>query len=376
MGITRIANVTGLDYVGIPVVMVVRPNSRSLSVAQGKGLSIDAAKAGGVMEAIESYHGEHITQPIKTASFEELRYIHDVVDPLSLSHVSTSSYSHNLSISWIEGVDLVSQREVWLPYEAIHTNFTLPIPGGSGSFVMGSNGVASGNHVLEAISHGICEVIERDSTTLWHLLEEEAQVRTRVDLQTVDDDQCCEILERYREAGIAVAVWDSTSDIGIPAFVCSILEGRERYFPSLYAAAGMGCHPNRGIALCRALTEAAQSRLTLIAGSRDDMFRRRYERARDADALRRSREELLEGRAERSFQEVPNRVHDSIEEDVEWELERITNRGFQRLIVVDLTKEEFRIPVVRVVIPRLEGNHKSAGYVYGQRARARIDEAG
>ena len=55
MGITRIANVTGLDTIGIPVVMVTRPNSRSVAVSQGKGLSLTAAKASGVMEAIESW---------------------------------------------------------------------------------------------------------------------------------------------------------------------------------------------------------------------------------------------------------------------------------------------------------------------------------
>jgi YcaO-like protein with predicted kinase domain len=44
MGITRIANVTGLDRIGIPVVMVCRPNSRSVSVSQGKGLTLDAAR--------------------------------------------------------------------------------------------------------------------------------------------------------------------------------------------------------------------------------------------------------------------------------------------------------------------------------------------
>ncbi len=43
MGITRVANVTGLDTVGIPVVMVCRPNSRSISVSQGKGCDLDAA---------------------------------------------------------------------------------------------------------------------------------------------------------------------------------------------------------------------------------------------------------------------------------------------------------------------------------------------
>ena len=43
MGITRIANVTGLDRTGIPVVMVCRPNARSVTVSQGKGLTLNAA---------------------------------------------------------------------------------------------------------------------------------------------------------------------------------------------------------------------------------------------------------------------------------------------------------------------------------------------
>ena len=43
MGITRVANVTGLDRTGVPVVMVVRPNARSVAVSQGKGLTLAAA---------------------------------------------------------------------------------------------------------------------------------------------------------------------------------------------------------------------------------------------------------------------------------------------------------------------------------------------
>jgi YcaO-like protein with predicted kinase domain len=74
MGITRIANVTGLDSVGIPVVMVCRPNSRSLAVSQGKGLDLTAAKASGLMESIETYHAETITFPLRLCSHEELRY--------------------------------------------------------------------------------------------------------------------------------------------------------------------------------------------------------------------------------------------------------------------------------------------------------------
>ncbi len=54
MGISRVTNVTGLDTVGIPLVMVCRPNSRSISVSQGKGCDLDAAKASGVMESVET----------------------------------------------------------------------------------------------------------------------------------------------------------------------------------------------------------------------------------------------------------------------------------------------------------------------------------
>jgi ribosomal protein S12 methylthiotransferase accessory factor YcaO len=45
MGITRLGNITGLDRIGIPVAIAVRPNSRSVSVSQGKGLELPQALA-------------------------------------------------------------------------------------------------------------------------------------------------------------------------------------------------------------------------------------------------------------------------------------------------------------------------------------------
>jgi len=44
MGISRVANITGLDEIGIPVAAAIRPNSRNISVSQGKGLDMVAAK--------------------------------------------------------------------------------------------------------------------------------------------------------------------------------------------------------------------------------------------------------------------------------------------------------------------------------------------
>src|SRR5260370_41920527 len=72
MGITRVADVTGLDTIGIPVVLVYRPNSRSLVVSQGKGLDLVAAKASGVMESVEAYMAERIVLPLVLGSFNDL----------------------------------------------------------------------------------------------------------------------------------------------------------------------------------------------------------------------------------------------------------------------------------------------------------------
>src|SRR5204863_4013969 len=142
--------------------------------------------------------------------------------------------------------------------------------------------LASGNHVLEAISHAICEVVERDAATMWGLLDEQALGATRVDIGTVDDPLCREALEKYERADIAVTVCEITSDVGIPAFDCQIVDRSADPLRSLFAARGTGCHPSRAIALLRALTEAAQSRLTVIAGSRDDVVRVDYERSGSA----------------------------------------------------------------------------------------------
>ena len=43
------------------------------------------------------------------------------------------------------------------------------------------------------------------------------------------------------------------------------------------------------------------------------------------------------------------------------------------MVVVDLTKPEFGLPVVRVVIPGLEGPDLSPGYSLGARARAVLE---
>lgn len=364
MGITRIANVTGLDRIGIPVTMVCRPNSRSVASFQGKGETLAAAEASGLMEAIETYHAEHITLPLKYASFEELRYSHNMIDVEALPWVRDNPFHEYRPILWIEGYDLLGDSYVWLPYELVHTNYTRPLPTGSGVFLASSNGLASGNNLFEAISHAICEVVERDSMALWRRMPLAAQEARRIRLDTIADPACRDVIAKFKLADVDVAVWEITSDLGIPAMLCWVMETGQQDERLLgRPSVGSGCHPSREVALSRALCEAAQERLTLISGARDDLRQRFYD-----DIGAQGVFEIEDGIR---FSSGPSKDFATCEEDVAWELEQLSRVGIRQAVMVDLTMGLVPgVAVVRVVIPGLEGVSDDPKYVPGPRAIA------
>lgn len=372
MGITRLANITGLDIIGVPVVVAVRPNARSLAVSSGKGLSLDAAFASGLMEAIEAYHAERIIAPLLLASYNELRHSHPLIDIAGLPHHKLNRYHDNLQLLWIEGWDLVGDSPCWVPYELVHGNYTLPLPSGCGCFLMSSNGLASGNHLLEAIGHGICEVIERDAAALWLQRDPETRRARRVDIDTIDDPGCRAVLDRFAAADMAVGLWDISTDISLPAFICSIVTRDERdIFRQLYTSGGLGCHPTPTIAALRAMTEAAQTRLVYISGSRDDCDRNRYEQLRNPEAIRAAQRLMLDSSGPRlDFRILSGHEHASFAEQVRFQLDRMRAVGIRQVVAVDLTRHGFDVPVVRIVIPGLEGIAEVPGYTPGARARA------
>lgn len=81
-------------------------------------------------------------------------------------------------------------------------------------------------------------------------------------------------IEKIKKAGLWIKIWDITSEFFVPAFHCVIGENNPLHTSRIFR--GEGCHLNKGIALIRAITEAAQSRLTMISGSRDDVFPEEY----------------------------------------------------------------------------------------------------
>ena len=369
VGITRIANVTGLDHIGLPVVMVTRPLSRSIAVSQGKGLSLAAAKASGVMEAIETYYAERITQPVKLARYADLVADHRLVDLQRLPKSRHSPYHHDWPLAWIEAQDILQQHSVWLPLEFVSTDYTLPLSTGFGCFPANTNGLASGNVRIEAIAHGVYEVIERDAIALWKQQSPSQQRASRVDLATVTDADCASVLQRFAQADLDVMVWDVTSDIGVAVFYCLIVGRDDRTRDPEF---GAGCHPCRPVALLRALTEAAQARTTFIAGARDDFTRQQYQPEYRAQRWQACQQLLQQHDSKRSYTRTPHHEAETLTDDLNWTLAQLQNIGVDEVTVVDLSPPDSPISVVRVVIPGLEGAYQSADsdYVPGVRARA------
>jgi ribosomal protein S12 methylthiotransferase accessory factor len=280
---------------------------------------------------------------------------HSVADIDKLPRAGVGYFHTDLPILWMEGEDWLQSDRVWIPFQTVHTAYTARTRFDLNGFTQSSNGLASGNHLMEAASHAICEIIERDAYARHLAISEEERETRRVDPDTVDHQDCRNLLERFDRAGVAVAVWDITSEIGLAAFFCLIAERAEDPLRRLYAAEGMGCHPVRHIAMLRALTEAAQSRLTAISGARDDMPRHDYHSWREpSNLVDMTRRASLRG--QRPYSAAPSFEAGSFGEDLAHQLDLVRRGGYERVVFVDLTLPEFGLPVVRVVIPGMEMN--------------------
>jgi len=377
MGITRIANITGLDTIGIPVYTAHRPNSRSLSVTQGKGCTHDDAKTSALMEAVESYHAENIKLPLYLGDSIELSCRYKLIDAFKLQRFKRSEFTPNTRILWVEGDDLISNEKKLVPYDVVHIDYSTNQTLHSDIFVSSSNGLASGNSMQEANIHAICELIERDSLFLWYLKKTEEKENNRVDLDTIDYSTAVNLIDRFRKSRIHVGVWDITSDIGVPAFLCRLLPEDPSYITGIRPVSGMGCHLSKEVALYRALTEAAQSRLTFISGVRDDLNREDYKKFLSVEEYNKWHKIIVEETAqERDFRDIVSCDTGNTDYNIKALLNNLQKVGIEEVVSVNLTKPEFGISVARVIIPGLEGIVSGSETILGERAKQMLELRG
>lgn len=361
IGVTRLAVLTGLDVIGLPVAAAVRPNSRSIAVHQGKGASLAAAKVAALMEAMECACAERPDLPLRLGSAAELAEEGaETLDVRLLPRCRDGADPQAARLLWVEGRSLGSGCRVWVPRELVAADFVAPLAPGSLVFQATTNGLGAGVTEAQATLHGLCEAIERDAVALWHAAGEAAQDASVVDPASVDGPRSRAILALCAAAGVAVTLWDVTSDIGVPVFSALLDDPLGRIQPEIGAA----CHPDPDVALAGALAEAAQARLTTISGARDDMTE-----AFGAAAIR------ARSAAGAAWRDAPaaRRFRSAVQtsEPLEAVLHGLDRAGFGDAACVTLTRADPGVPVVRVVVPGLEGpwTGGEGEYVPGARAK-------
>lgn len=352
-GITRIAELTGLDTLGIPVFAAIRPMGRSLSTQQGKGLTPAAARVSALMESLETFSAEHVERRTVRGSYRALARRRRVAPVRELPR-TRGRLDLDAAWRWIEGFELAAGEPVLVPIEAVTLDTTGVALRRRGAFDVSSNGLASGNVLVEAILHGLLEVIERDAEAAWR----RAGGDRRIVLDSIPDPACRALIDRIVASGARVALWDLDSPYGACVIGCAIVEDpREPAWRALGCYQGFGAHTEPAVAIARALTEAAQTRLTYIAGARDDFFHEDYARATDPDAVgavwaglaRPCDEPVL-------FDDLPRIAADGLGAALEALVARVP-----RVMAVDLTHPALGVPVVKVLAPGLATDVEALG---------------
>jgi ribosomal protein S12 methylthiotransferase accessory factor len=339
------------------------------SSSSGKGTTETQARASALCEALERYSGLFRGDEARvTASYRQLGLA--AVHPARCLLFSDKQYlersawnSRDSQFSRVPlPVDEAAQTE-WSPAWSLtenaqrwllttycyygHRNET-----GKDPYCWAdSNGCAAGNSIEEAILQGFLELVERDAVALWWY---NRLHRPGVDLDSFAHPWLGALREHHVRIGRSIWALDLTNDLGIPVFAaisCQITGERERIL------FGFGAHLDPQAALIRATTELNQClmRATTGGADRDDaVFGDEDFRAWWRGATRAAHTYLLPDPSvpARGRSTYPDHASDDLLEDILHCRKVVEDRGME-VIVLDQTRPDIGLPVVRVVVPGL-----------------------
>jgi len=398
IGVTRLADITDMDVLGIPNYSAVLPGTEDyIWVYSGKGPTREHAMASALMESIERYSSLPAggRRDFVRSSYSELSKTRSVMHPDEIVEPMRFEYRNDMLMDFLPGSDIANNREVMVPATIALFRYNPAPPAVNPFSYFHTNGLASGNVMEEAVCHSLCEVIERDAMSIaelrasaipFHVLRtivhslnaagiqtpqvqsdkfvDDPGVFPDVDISDVEFAPVKELLAHFEKAEIPLIVKDITSDIGVPTFNASSIEWVTHDYG--YLAEGHGTHPDARIALLRAITEVSQTRAANIQGARDDLRKIRYGENNTDD---KRAWQFMPSTRKIKFSEVRTYFHEDILDDVRFILSRLKAAGLGRIVIVDLTNPDLGVPVVRAIVPGLE-TFKITKSVMGMRARA------
>ena len=351
IGITRVTDITRLDQLGVPVFVAVRPTAHkgSLCVSAGKGWTPAEARLGAIMESVEQawMEPDRGVVPMERRKVSELLGgADDAV--IRLCPQAGSLIDRRAEILTVRSSDVFTNADYLVPAELVfHPS---PPYVGARYFGSGSNGAAAGSTVDEATLHALVEVIERDVLSFHNVRDHSRPVATASLPAHV-----LALMPALEAANLELVVRALPSELGLPCFTAIIVD---RMNPQL-SIRGDGLHLSRDIALSRAVTEAAQCRLTVIHGGRDDLdhFVVRFAKLDEATRARQIESLLqrLAGGAPVVYAGVEEQpIRATVAETLAQLRTHLATLGFNHVLRVVLSPPGHPVAVVRIIVPGLE----------------------
>ncbi len=370
-GINEVTEITEMDKLGVHVFVSIRPQASADCYTFGKGLRRIDAEVGAYLEALEYFFAEPGMGRIST-HWGTARNVagHEEADDAILDFAPLLQREIDLDAPLLLASvqDLESGERRAVPAELIYC----PAPDvGESLFGASTNGLATGNSLLEASFHALVEVIERD---IWSF--EFVHQNSRLVEPSSLPDEVREIVERAERSGLQLKVRTLPNDYGMPFFVAFIYDDNNPCRKNFNG--GWGCDLNRRTALLRAVTEAAQSRLAFIHGGRKVPKLGVSPIAPEAQEdevklVRQNIRGVSDTRRQIKLAEIPDvAVGGSITEQLQAVIERLRLVSPKPIYRAVYTPVDAPLQVVRVVVPLLESFQETRNRV-GRRLKAAID---
>ena len=317
----------------------------------GKGATPHQAEASAVMELAERFSFFSFCKNSENFFVEKYRNLKKNVVPFEMITQSVHDNSEDIDISkkifedlplkWTKAFNLTRNQEIFIPFNWFYT-------------INEFNGPSAGHCVEEALSQGICEIVERHVSSI--ISQNHLKVPA-IRPDSVADSMVREMIGKYRKTGINLFISDFSLGMGIPSV------GVLAYDPSTFPERSeivwtAGTTPDPEKALSRALTEVAQ-----LAGDFDTASR--YVASGLPKLMRIEDAEFIINPGKRiDIQTLPVLSNDNIKIEVENCISALDKKGLE-VIVVDTKHPLLDIPAFYTIIPGAHFRERSLGTSVG-----------
>ncbi len=352
----QMTRIDGIDKLGLPVYSAQYPdvfnNTKKPGVVtccKGKGSTVASARVSALMERVERFSASDMDlRDVIYAPFESIRRRAvsrwDLVPCNLQRRLYTKREVDRQILPWTACHSLSRDREVLLPANMVY--FRGFRENNDFSY---TNGLAAGNTIEEAVLHGLCEVVERH---LQEVVYRNGIKTPRVPLESISDAGLAKIVARFASAGLKLYINDVSLDFGIPAFGVFAADAAGPHYDAHSFYTAVGVHPDKRVALSRALLELAQERASVrnaVLGGEIALEVLPSAPPHIVDECM----GIVDLEREVRFDDIADIADNDIAVEIGKVVASLGGRGCE-VIVKDLTHPMLGVPVVRVVVTGLQ----------------------